>query len=82
MMIDNLIPTLIQRFIQPLIGEPGFYYGLPLVTSDGFALFTSDDQLLLASTSGLLSYSQPNQPLVTSDGFALIDSNKNLLLGA
>jgi hypothetical protein len=78
-MINKAIHPLIHSLVPRLFGGNGLSYGLPFVTTDGFALLTTDDEVLLASTATPLTGSQPQQPLVTSDGYALFDSNEQFI---
>lgn len=81
-MTDNLVENLVREVVDNLVFANRISYGTPLVTSDGFAISTIDDEILLAPGVTARRSSRPDRPLITSDGFALFDINDNLILGA
>ena len=82
-MIQSAIASGVPAAVPaPLHARGGLAVGLPYLTTDGVALITADNHLLLANATTALSASQPPRPYVTSDGYGLLTADFSLLLGA
>lgn len=81
-MINNPVPILVDSIVHSLVSGRGFSYGAPYVTSDGFALFTNDNHVIMANLSSIKSSRAASKPYFTNDGYVLVIDNNNILLGA
>ena len=80
-MIDRLIVSQVPRLIQSLIGngEQLFSVGVLLVSSDGDALFTTDNALLTLGGPQAQSARRPEVLLFTTDNATLYTTDNDTL---
>lgn len=79
-----MIQRKIKSRVEPLIRKPFdwdalFQFGMPLATSDGDLLYTTDNDILVISGSRIQSRNRPVSILVTDDRDALFTNNYDLV---
>jgi len=81
MVISSPTRSVVRSAIKGVFDSVGYSYGVPFVTTEGFVLFTSDDDILISVERGAAT-GKSRLPIISDDNFLILTNENSTILGA